>query len=63
MIYLNTLKITPHAIHVDRGTEFINMDLLTWFKERGICIEKTAPYSSAQNGVAERMNRTLVELA
>jgi hypothetical protein len=26
-------------------------------------IQQTAPYSPSQNGVAERMNRTLVELA
>ena len=30
---------------------------------RGIRLQLTAPYSPAQNGVAERMNRTLVELS
>jgi transposase InsO family protein len=31
--------------------------------EKGIEIQMTASYSPSQNGVAERMNHTLVELA
>ena len=34
----------------------------TWFTENGLDIQTTAPYSPSQNGIAERMNRTLVEL-
>ena len=52
-----------HTIRVDHGTEFINRKLQNWCHENGMTIEKTAPYSPSQNGVAERMNRTLVELA
>jgi transposase InsO family protein len=37
--------------------------LESWCKERGIEIHLTAPYSPSQNGVAEQMNHTLVELA
>src|SRR6267154_510748 len=54
---------TTHAIRVDRGTEFINKDLQDWCHTKGMEIEMTSPYSPSQNGVAERMNRTLVELA
>jgi hypothetical protein len=54
---------TPLAIRVDRGTEFINETTKTWCAQRGIEIQMTAPYSPSQNGIAERMNRTLVELA
>lgn len=53
----------PKAIRIDRGKEFLNIDLTDWCHERGITIQQTAPYSPSQNGVAERMNRTLVELA
>jgi transposase InsO family protein len=53
---------TPKAIQIDRGKEFINNKLEKWCKEKGIEIHLTAPYSPSQNGVAERMNRTLVEL-
>ena len=31
--------------------------------DEGIIIETSAPYSPSQNGVAERFNRTLLELA
>jgi hypothetical protein len=36
--------------------------LETWCKEWGIEIYLTAPYSPSQNGIAERMNRTLAKL-
>ena len=64
--YLAQLKShnrKPKAIRVDRGKEFINKNLMEWCNEKGIEIQMTAPYSPSQNGVAERMNRTLVELA
>ena len=51
----------PKAIRLDRGKEFLNVS--TWCQEKGIEIQKTAPYSPSQNGIAERMNRTLVEIA
>ena len=63
MTHLSVRNFVPQAIRVDRGSEFLNKDLLNWCKERRIDIEPTAPYSPSQNGVAERMNRTLVELA
>ena len=53
----------PNAIHIDCGKEFLNINLTSWCNERGIDTQMTAPYSPSQNGVAERMNRTLVELA
>ena len=34
-----------------------------WCQREGIEIQMTAPYSPSQNGVAEWMNQTLVELA
>jgi Reverse transcriptase (RNA-dependent DNA polymerase) len=40
----------------------VNEKLKRWCKEKGIEIHLTAPYSPSQNGIAERMNRTLVEL-
>jgi len=53
----------PKAICIDRGKEFINKNLMDWCSEKGIDVQMTAPYSPSQNGIAERMNRTLVELA
>ena len=38
-------------------------ELVAWCNANGIELQLTAPYSPSQNGVAERMNRTLVDLA
>src|SRR6266446_1594703 len=63
LTHLKTQGKMPKAIHVDRGKEFINDELKTWCREQGIEIHMTTPYSPSQNGVAERMNRTIVEPA
>ncbi|KAH3678857.1 hypothetical protein OGATHE_000126, partial [Ogataea polymorpha] len=47
-------------VRSDNGTEFCNNQLLTFFKQKGIQHELTNTYSSYQNGVAERMHRTLI---
>ena len=61
--YLKAQGASPCAIKMDQGTEFLNENLQSWCHEQGMELQLTAPYSSPQNGVAERMNRTLVELA
>jgi transposase InsO family protein len=53
----------PKAICINRGKEFLNEVLTAWCHDKEIDIQVTAPYSPSQNGVAERMNRTLVEIA
>ena len=63
LTYLIARGRTPESIRIDGGGEFDNKDLRDWCRSKGIVMEFTAPESSAQNGVAERMNRTLVELA
>jgi len=63
MTYLKAWGKTPCAICTDRGMEFVNETLREWCHSQGIELQVMAPYSPSQNGVAERMNRTLVELA
>jgi len=63
MTYLKVRGKSPRAIQMDRGTEFVNESLRDWSNTEGIQLQLTAPYSPSQNGVAERMNRTLVELS
>ena len=53
----------PKYICIDWGKEFLSDQSKEWCAEKGIEIQLTAPYSPSQNGVAECMNRTLVELA
>src|ERR1700761_512114 len=59
----NRFKRTPKYIRVDNGREYINHELVKWCRSKGIDLQTTAPYSPSQNGIAERFNRTLIELA
>jgi len=50
------------TVRSDRGGEYLSDYLQTHFASNGINHELTASYTPHQNGVAERMNRTLLEL-
>ncbi|CAI7905135.1 unnamed protein product [Closterium sp. NIES-54] len=51
------------AIRTDRGGEFLSKELGLWLKKNGIRHSLTMPYSPAMNGIAERANRTITEMA
>ena len=51
------------ALRSDRGGEFTSNEFATFCEKNGIHRELTAPYTPEQNGVAERKNRTVVEMA
>jgi hypothetical protein len=53
----------PKWMRFDNGKELVNAETKAWAAEHGIQLEVTAPYSQSQNGVAERFNRTHMELA
>ena len=50
------------ALRADRGGEYMSDDFTSYLREHGIQAEFTAAYSPQQNGVAERINRTLMKL-
>lgn len=50
------------CIRTDRGGEYMGNLFLNYLAKEGIDQDRTAPYSSFQNGVAERKNRYLVEM-
>ncbi|TYK27300.1 envelope-like protein [Cucumis melo var. makuwa] len=50
-------------IHSDHGNEFDSEELNNFYKSEGIHHEFAAPISPQQNGVVERKNRTLQEMA
>jgi hypothetical protein len=50
-------------VRSDNGGEFISTAFSTWLRERGTQRERTVPYTPSQNGVVERMNRTVMEAA
>ena len=49
------------CLRTDNGLEFCNTAFDNFCKENGILRHRTVPYTPQQNGVAERMNRTLLE--
>ena len=51
------------TLGTDNGGEYVSKEFEDYLKSKGICHELTVPHSPEQNGVAERMNRTLMESA
>jgi transposase InsO family protein len=57
---------SEHKIKVfrsDNGGEFISKGFRRYLKKHGIEKQRSTPYTPEQNGVAERANRTIVEMA
>jgi transposase InsO family protein len=50
-------------VRSDNGTEFKNTQVEEFLDEEGIKHEFLAPYTPQQNGVVERKNRTLIDMA
>ena len=50
------------CLRTDNGGEFTSDEFKGYLKDNGIKHDLTIPKSPQQNGVAERMNRTLVEM-
>lgn len=60
---VNKFNRPVKILHADNGTEYCNKRMREYLASRGIVMENTAPYTPAQNGRAERDNRTIVECA
>ncbi|KAJ9546206.1 hypothetical protein OSB04_025913 [Centaurea solstitialis] len=56
---LNQFKMDIQLFQCDNGREFNNQPLLDFFKTHGIKIRFSCPYTSPQNGKAERTIRTI----
>ena len=55
---------TPvQVFHFDNGREFVNQSLADFFKEHGILHQTTCTYTPQQNGIAERKNWHILEVA
>jgi transposase InsO family protein len=50
-------------IRSDNGSEFKNLQVEEFLEEEGIKHEFSTPYTPQQNGVVERKNRTLIDMA
>jgi transposase InsO family protein len=54
---------TIRRLRSDNGKEYINAELREYAASQGTIMEQTSPHSSSQNGIAERLNRTLADLS
>lgn len=59
----NELERKIKILRSDNGKEYCNNDFSDFLAASGIKHQTSTPYTPEQNGVAERMNRTLVERA
>jgi transposase InsO family protein len=59
----NEFELKVKKIRSDNGSEFKNLQVEEYLKEKGIKHEFSAPYMPQQNGVVERKNRTLFDMA
>jgi len=51
------------VFRIDNSGEFCKKEFKELYKKRGLARQKNTPYTPQQNGVAERMNRMLMEKA
>ena len=58
----NEFELKVKKIRSDNGSEFKNLQV-EFLEEEGIKHEFSAPYTPQQNGVVERKNRTLLDMA
>nr|GEU78887.1 hypothetical protein [Tanacetum cinerariifolium] len=59
----NQLGKTIKSLRSDRGGEYMSQDFLDHLKDCGIIAHRTPPYTPQMNGVSERRNRTLLDMA
>jgi len=59
----NQFEVKIKKVRSDNRTEFKNANVDTFLDKEGISHEFSATYTPQQNGVVERKNRTLIEMA
>jgi transposase InsO family protein len=59
----NKFELKVKKIRSDNGSEFKNLQVEEYLEEEGVKHEFSAPYTPQQNGVVERKNRTLIDMA
>ena len=62
-VHNNDCDLHIGTLRIDNGGEYLSNEFKIHLKSKGIHHELTVPHCPEQNGVAERMNRTLMEMA
>jgi transposase InsO family protein len=58
----NEFELKVKKVRSNIGSKFKNLQVKVYLKEEGIKHEYSAPYTPQQNGLAERKNRTLMDM-
>ena len=61
--YNMIVKTKPQILRSDNGGEYINQHMENFFTTYGLVHQTSCPHTPQQNGVAERKNRTLLEIS
>ena len=59
----NETGLRVRAIRTDNGGEYTSQQFNEFCADKGIMHQFTNPYTPEQNGISERLNRTLIESA
>ena len=59
----NEFELKVKKVRSDNGSEFRNTRVEEWCDEKGIKHEFSTKYTPEQNGLVERKNRTLIDMA
>lgn len=59
----NQCNLTIKILRSDNGAEYSSSQFVDFCKATGIEHQFTVPYTPQQNGVSERKNRTVMEMA
>jgi transposase InsO family protein len=59
----NKFELKVKKIRSDNGSKFKNLQVEEYLEEEGVKHEFSAPYTPHQNGVVERKNMTLIDMA
>ena len=51
------------VLRTDRGGEFTSVKFAAYYADQGVVRHHSAPYSPQQNGMVERWNQTMVDMA
>ena len=60
---LNMFQTSIQILQTNNGREYFSHDFTNYLSEYGILHQSSCPYTLQQNGVAERKNRHLLEVA
>ena len=58
---LNIRNLSVKTVRTDNGGEYTSLEFQRFCAEKGIAREFTNPHTPEQNGVSERLNRTIIE--